>query len=107
MSGQGSNQQHERRKTRTFHTLFKKYIEMGLVCTNIEFVLEYYPKRVFEWFQDKVVDDKRMAALDPAYVIIGETSKTSGNCAYGKCCIDKTKHNSVIFVDEKNLDIHI
>ena len=90
-----------------FTPLFKKYIEMGLVCTNIEFVLEYYPKRVFEWFQDKVVDDRRMADLDPAYGIIGETSKTSGNCAYGKCCIDKTKHNSVSFVDEKNLDIHI
>ena len=80
---------------------------MGLVCTNIEWVLEYFPKKVFEWFQNKVVDDRRMADLDPAYGIIGETSKTSGNCAYGKCCIDKTKHNSVSFVKETNLNIHI
>ena len=87
--------------------LFKKYIEMGLVCTNIEWILEYYPNKVFEWFQNKVVDDRRMADLDPAYEIIGETSKTSGNCAYGKCCIDKTKHNSVSFVKEENLAIHI
>ena len=87
--------------------LFKKYIEMGLVCTNIEWIIEYYPKNVFEWFQDKVVDDRRMADLDPAYGIIGETSKTSGNCAYGKCCIDKSKHNSVSFVKEENLNIHI
>ena len=70
---------------------------MGLVCTNIEWVLECYPKKVFEWFEDKVVDDRRMADLDPAWAIRGETSKTAGNCAYGKCCIDKTKHNKVCF----------
>ena len=87
--------------------LFKKYIEMGLICTNIEWILEYNPKRVFENFQNKVTNDRRKADLDPAYSIIGETSKTAGNCAYGKCCIDKTKHNSVSFVEEKNLDIHI
>ena len=80
---------------------------MGLVCTNIEWILEYNPKRVFEWFQDEVVDDRRMADLDSAYAIRGETSKTSGNCAYGKCGIDKTKHNSVSFVAEENLAIHI
>ena len=88
-------------------TLFKKYMEMGLVCTNIEWVLEYQPKRVFEWFQNKVVNDRRMADLDPSFAIRGETSKTSGNCAYGKCNIDKTKHNSVSFVKENNLDIHV
>ena len=48
-----------------------------------------------------------MADLDPDYAILGETSKTRGNCGYGKCCIDKTKHNSVSFVREENLDIHI
>ena len=26
--------------------LFHKYIEMGLVCTNIEWILEYYPTRI-------------------------------------------------------------
>ena len=87
--------------------LFQKYIEMGLVCTDIEWILEYHPKEVFEWFQDKVVDDRRMADLDPAYAIRGETSKTAGNCGYGKCNIDKTKHNTVSFAAEENLDIHI
>ena len=87
--------------------LFQKYIQMGLVCTDIEWVLEYHPKKVFEWFQDKVVDDRRMADLDPAYGIRGETSKTAGNCGYGKCNIDKTKHNTVSFAEEENLDIHI
>ena len=28
--------------------LFQKYMELGLVCTDIEWVLEYTPKRVFE-----------------------------------------------------------
>ena len=53
--------------------LFKKYIEMGLVCTDIEWITEYHPKRVFEWFQDEVANDRRMADLNPAYMIRGET----------------------------------
>ena len=39
--------------------------------------------------------------------IIGETSKTSGNASYGYCCIDKTRHNSVKFCEQKDLDKHI
>ena len=87
--------------------LFKKYIQMGLICTNIEWVLEYHPKRVFEWFVDEVVQDRRMADLDKSFAIKGETSKTAGNCCYGKCCIDKSKHNTVCFCEEENLDRHI
>ena len=47
-------------------TLFKKYIEMGLVCTGIEWILEYNPKPVFNWFVDKVANDRRRADLDPS-----------------------------------------
>ena len=47
-----------------------------------------------------------MADLDPAWAIRGETSKTAGNCAYGKCCIDKTKHNKVCFTTSENASIH-
>ena len=88
-------------------TLFQKYIQMGLVCTDIEWVLEYNPKPVFQWFVDKVADDRRRADLNPDLAIIGETSKTSGNACYGYCCIDKAKHNSVCFCDEENLSKHV
>ena len=32
--------------------LFEKYIQMGLECTDIEWIIEYNPKKVFEWFRD-------------------------------------------------------
>ena len=53
--------------------LLKKYLEMGLVVTNIEFVIEYNGKCVFEWFMDEVVNDRRMADLNPEYTVRGET----------------------------------
>ena len=80
---------------------------MGLVCTNIEWILEYQPKRVFDWFEDEVIKERRMEDLDPDWVICGESAKTDENCAYGCCVIDKSKHNSVRFVEEENLGIHI
>ena len=86
--------------------LFKKYMEMGLVCTDIEYILEYNPKPVFKWFVDKVTNDRRRADLDPDLGIIGETSKTQGNACYGYCCIDKMKHNSVRFCAKEDLHRH-
>ena len=50
-------------------SLFKKYIEMGLVCEDIEWIMGYTPKSVFKWFQDEVVHDRRMADLDPNWKI--------------------------------------
>ena len=88
-------------------TLFKRYIQMGLVCTGMEWVLEYNPQPAFKWFVDKVSDDRRRADLDPDMAIIGETSKTSGNASYGYCCIDKSRHNCVKFCEQKDLDKHI
>ena len=88
-------------------TLFKEYIKWGLICTNIEFVLEYYKERVFSWFVDKVANDRRRADFDPSLAIIGEMSKVSGNSSYGRCCIDKTNHNSVIFCNKENISNHV
>ena len=36
--------------------LFQKYMELGLVFTDIEWVLEFTPKRVFEKFVNNVTD---------------------------------------------------
>ena len=87
--------------------LFKKYIEMGLICTDIKFLLEYNPQPVFQWFTDKVANDRRYADLDPTKQIIGETSKLAGNSCYGYCCIDKSKHNTVRFCKEEDIARHV
>ena len=87
--------------------LFQKYIELGLVCTDIEWVLEYNPKRVFEWFVNDVTDTRRMADMDPSYKIRGETAKTKGNAAVGITMMDKTKHTSVKYCETRNVDLHV
>jgi hypothetical protein len=70
-------------------------------------VLEYNPKPVFQWFTKKVADNRRRADFDKDMAIVGETWKTCGNASYGYCCIDKSKHNSVKFVEENDISRHI
>ena len=88
-------------------TLFKRYLDLGLVCTDIEWVIEYNGKPVFQWFTDKVSNDRRRADLDPDLAIIGETSKTCGNASYGYCAMDKTKHNNVLFCKQDKVSKHL
>ena len=75
--------------------LFQNYIELGLVCTDIEWVLEYTPKKVFEWFVNDVTNTRRMADMDPSYKIRGDSAKTKGNAAVGITMIDRTRNTSV------------
>ena len=83
--------------------LFKKYIEMGLICDKIEWIMEYNPKPVFNWFKDEVVNDRRMADLDPDWIIRGETSKTRGNAFYGRMLMNKAFHTNTTFTNDKNI----
>ena len=87
--------------------LFQKYMEMGLICDDIEWIMEYTPKKVFKWFQDSVIHDRRMADLDPSWQIRGETAKTEGNAAYGGTIMNKAKHTNVTFTTETNLPNHV
>ena len=82
-------------------------MELGLVCTDIEWVLEYTPKRVFEKFVNNVTDTRRMADMDSSYKIRGETAKTKGNAAVGITMIDKSKHTSVKYCEQDNVSGHI
>ena len=80
---------------------------MGLEVTDISTVIEYQGKAVFSWFMDKVCDDRRRADLDPAYKVIGETSKLKGNSGYGATLTDRSKHAQTTFADVKNVPIHL
>ena len=74
---------------------------MGFVVTNILFVIEYNGKCVFEWFMNEVVNDRRMAYLNPEYTVRGETSMTKGNSGYGLTLMNKFAHTKVTFTNEK------
>ena len=87
--------------------LVKWYMEQGLVITDIEWIQEYDPKTCFEHLQDEVIRDRRLADLDPNHKIKGETSKTLGNSWYGGTLMDKAKHTSLRFCEEKHIQNHI
>ena len=88
--------------------LLKKYLEMGLIVTNVETVIQYYGKRVFKWFQDEVCRDRRRADMGGEELKIkGEASKTKGNCGYGRTLMDKSKHTRICFAKKKNLLKHV
>ena len=88
-------------------SLFQEYLKLGLQCTNIEWVLEYHGKPVFQWFVEKIANDRRRADLDSDLEIIGETSKTSGNAAYGYTAVDKSKYNNVYFCEQNEIEKHV
>ena len=67
--------------------LFKKYIEMGLVCTNIHWILEEYPKRVYAIFRETT-----------------NNNKNNNNCAYGKYQITTFYFNALMKWDKYDLN---
>ena len=52
---------------------------------------------------NEVVNDRRMADLNPEYTVRGETSKTMGNSAYGRTQMNKFAHTKVTFTKEINV----
>ena len=81
---------------------------MGLVVTNIETVMIYQGKEVFEWFQNEVCRDRRRADLGGfEQQVRGEGSKLKGNCGYGRTLMDKSKHTRVCFAKRNNLANHV
>ena len=87
--------------------LLKKYLDMELIVTDIEWTLEYIPKTCFDWFEKEVIHNRRKADLDKDCKILGETSKLMGNAFYGGTGMDKSKHTSLKFCDEEKIHGHI
>ena len=88
----------------THTALLKQYLDMGLIVTNVETVIVYNGKKVFDWFMKEVCQDRRRADLGgEEYQVKGDASKLKGNCGYGRTLMDKSKHTRVSFVKERNL----
>ena len=55
--------------------LLKKYLEMGLIVTDIEWTLQYTPRTCFAWFEKEVAHNRRKADLDENSKILGKMIK--------------------------------
>ena len=56
---------------------------------------------------DEVIDERRMADLDPDYACRGLMAKLFGNSGYGRTLLDKYKHSNTTFVAEENVSNHV
>ena len=75
--------------------------------TNIEFVIEYNGKCVFDWFMNEVANNRRMADLNPEYTVRGEASKAKGNSGYGRTLMNKFARTKLNFKKENNVPKHV
>ena len=81
---------------------------MGLIITNVETVIAYNGKPVFDWFMYEMCRDRRRADLgDEEFQVKGDASKLKGNCGYGRTLLDKSKHTRISFTKQKYLPNHI
>ena len=88
--------------------LLKKYLEMGLVVANIEFIISYNGKPFFDAFIKEVTHDHRHADLGGVeYEMREAASKLKGNCDNGRTLMNKAKHTRVCFTKEENLSKHV
>ena len=80
--------------------LLKYYLKLGLEVTKVHFVAEFPDhKPCFQAFADKVSDARRDGDRDPNNDIIANTFKLTGNSAYGRICMNKTKQTDTVYAD--------
>ncbi len=81
--------------------LLKWYLEKGLKVTCIYQVLEFEPKDCFKDFVEEITQARRLGDRDPTQKVIGETMKLLGNSSYGSMIMDKEKHMSISYTNDK------
>jgi very-short-patch-repair endonuclease len=79
--------------------LLKWYLEHGLEVTRVHQIIEFTPNPCFKNFTDKISDARRTGDVDPSKAIIADTMKLLGNSAYGSMIMDKTRHQTVKYIN--------
>ena len=88
-------------------SLLKLYLEMGMLLTDVEFVVQYERKSVFKWFRDQVSDDRRRADLCEENGPRGLASKLKGNSGYGRVIMNRLAHLSTSYTTKQNVSLHV
>lgn len=82
--------------------LLRWYLSHGLIVTDVQQVVEYQPKKVFQGFGQTVTTARRTGDADPSKKILAETFKLLGNSAYGKTITNLTKHRDITFLTDES-----
>ena len=84
--------------------LFKYYMEIGLIVSNVHHFIEYEHQPLFKNFADIVTNKRREATADPRLKIIADTYKLLGNIPYGKSISNVSKYRKVCFASRKEAE---
>ena len=64
--------------------LLKWYLKHGLEITKVHLRINYKPEVVFDWFVEKVTEERRKGDVDKNKVLFADMFKLLGNSAYVK-----------------------
>ncbi len=85
-----------------YSPLLKWYLEHGLIITKFHNAISYVACVCFQELGEAIADAKR-ADADKSMEIIIETMKLIGDSLYGRCVMNKEKHNSMTYTTDKNV----
>ena len=83
--------------------LLKRYLEHGLVITNIYTIVKYVPNAACNTFMTQVAQAHLDGDRDKNKALIAKTMKLIGNSSYGKLITNKEKHHDIIYVNENEI----
>ena len=84
--------------------LLKWYLEHGLVVTKIYDYIPAEKAKIYEDFVNWVSDARRLGDVKKEYAIKADNCKNIGNSGYGNTIMDKTRHKTCKYVDEKQFN---
>ena len=89
------------KKVLLYAPLLAWYYEHGLEITAVHRMINYIPRKIFDWFVKEVANMRRKGDAEAEKALLAETYKLLGNSAYGKllsdrqeCYTQKTKTTS-------------
>ena len=83
--------------------LLEWYLDHGLKITAVHRTIDYKSRKIFNWFVDKVTENRRKGDEDPDKALLAEVFKLLGNSAYGKLIEVKERQSRVICTKDQSV----
>ena len=78
--------------------LLKWYLQYGLIVTHVYECIEFVPHKCFAKFENTVTTARRLGDENSNCSLLASTMKLIGNSAFGSMIMDKTRHQSIKYV---------
>ena len=96
------------KKILLYAPLLQWYLDNGLKLTAVYRTIDYKPRKIFEWFEKEVADNRRKGDADKDKALLAEVFKLLGNSAYGKFIEGVERQKRTLYTrDEDEVDKHL